>query len=152
IEVISDKGQLRDRFIYMEKICKKELLIFTKTPFAQALEENIEPQSKISKNVRVRCIYEYKEFINKDEKNKLIELVQVYQNLGEEARVIEELPMKLAMIDDTMTMLCLPDRSLKSGLTSIIINNPVFAKTFKLIFETYWDKSISLEEFKEKVI
>ena len=136
----------------MEKTCKKELLVFTKPPFAQALEENIEPQSKISKKIRVRCIYEYKEFLNKDEKNKFIKLVQAYQNLGEEARVIGELPMKLAMIDETMTMLCLPDRSLKSGLTSIIINHPVFAKTFKLIFETYWDKSISLEEFKEKVI
>jgi hypothetical protein len=102
----------------------------------------------IESNVIIRNMFEYKDLSPEEMKN-LIEMIEVYQKIGEEVRIIEELPMKLIIIDDTITMLALNDRiSLKPAITTIVINHPSFAKAQKEVFESYWQKGLSIEDFK----
>ena len=38
------------------------------------------------------------------------------------------------------------------ALTSLIINHPVFSKAIRLIFDTYWNMGITLEEYQKQVL
>jgi len=72
-----------------------------------------------------------------------------YISAGEDLRLIEKLPIKLAVIDEKIAMLVLNDHvSMKSSITTMIVNHPSFALAQKEVFESFWKKSISLEEFK----
>jgi sugar-specific transcriptional regulator TrmB len=153
IEVISDLGQLKERFLNLELNAKKEILVFEKPPYAQAFEENFETQSEMPKTMSIKGLYEYKEIKTQAENDRFVKMVKTFMNIGEEARLIKELPMKLAIFDETVSMISLADKiSLKSKLTSLIINHAVFSKAIRLIFDTYWNMGMTLNEYKEQVL
>jgi len=153
IEVFTDKEQIREKWLSIQKNTKKEILAFSKPPYTANLIDNVEDETGIiTNNVKVRGIYEYKD-LNSEEISNLIKMIEIFEKIGEEAKIIMELPMKLAVIDDTITMLALNDRiSLKPSITTVVINHPDFAKAQKEVFESYWAKSLTIEEFKKNNI
>ncbi len=153
IEVISNPGVLKAKWMEFEKSMKEEFLVFVKTPYAVNMEENIENETEtLRKNVAIKGLYEYGNLKTKKEIDHLIHFMKAYQNIGEEVKVCIELPMKLAIIDGTITMISLVDRvSLKPELTSMIINHPSLANAMKTVFYTYWNLGMSVEEFENSV-
>lgn len=150
IEVLNDQPQIRERWFNIEKNIKKELLVFTKPPYSVSLEENIKEGSKVLKKRKIstRSVYEYDQ-LSPDEIRDLLRIIEIYQKFGEQARIINKLPMKLAVCDETITMLALNDKvSLKPGTTTLIIDHPGFAAALKNTFESYWMKAVTVEEFK----
>jgi len=153
IETLTDLAQIRERWNDFQRNTKNEILVFTKPPYTASLENNIDVQSELlkSKNIIDKCIYEY-EGLNLEEITGLIKVIEKYQQIGEECRIIDKLPMKLAISDETITMLALNDRvSLKPSITTIVVDHPDFAKAQKAVFETYWEKAFTIEEFKKKM-
>ncbi len=76
----------------------------------------------------------------------------MYVNIGEDLKVIEQLPMKMMIIDEKITMLALNDPvSMKPSITTIMINHPSFAMTQKKVFERYWADSFTLTEFENNM-
>jgi sugar-specific transcriptional regulator TrmB len=153
IEVLNDPRQIRERWFNIEKNLKEELLVFTKPPYSVSLEDNVEEGSKVlkKKKINTRSIYEYND-LTPVEINNLIYMIETYQKLGEQSRIIEKLPMKLAVCDETITMLSLVDKvSLQPGITTIIIDHPGFAVALKNTFESYWIKAMTIEDFKSKI-
>jgi HTH-type transcriptional regulator, sugar sensing transcriptional regulator len=149
IEVLTDKEQIRDRYLKFIKNSKKELLVFTKPPYSINFGNINDESDSIKKNVINRSIYEYKDLTPED-LNNLIKFIESCQLIGEEAKIIYELPMKLIISDETITMFALNDRiSLKPSITSIIIDHPTYAKAQKKIFESYWKEGITIKEFKK---
>jgi sugar-specific transcriptional regulator TrmB len=153
IEVISNPGTLKAKWMEFEKSMKEEFLVFVKTPYAVNMDENIDNEKEtLSKNVTIKGLYEYGNLKTKKEIDHLIHFMKEYQNIGEEIRVCKELPMKLAIIDGTITMISLVDRvSLKPELTSMIVNHPSLANAMKTVFYTYWNLGISVEKFENLV-
>lgn len=151
IEIITDVGQVRDRWSNIQKNAKKEMLVFTKQPYLVKLEENIKNESEtLSNNVIARGIYEYQAIKSQDEKQNLIKMLLTFQKLGEEVRLVKELPMKLVVCDEKVAMFTLDDRvSLKASITTMIIDHPNFATALKKVFESYWASAITLEEFSK---
>lgn len=152
IEVVKDKGQIKERWLKLQANTKKELLIFTKAPYTGSLEDNIEEQSSItSRKVKVKSIYESKDATTRSRKEELIKIIESYVDTGEEARIIKKLPMKLVISDENITMFALNDPvSLQESITTLIVNHPSFAIALKNVFNSYWEKGITLKEFKEK--
>jgi sugar-specific transcriptional regulator TrmB len=149
IEVLTDKGQIKEKWLTIQQNTKKELLAFTKPPYVVSLEDNIEKEQEAMKNkIVVKGIYECKHLTSAKEKKNFIEIIESYQRLGEEAKIIDELPMKLAISDETITMLSLTDRiSMQPSITTIVIDHPSYAAASKKIFESYWASAISIEDF-----
>jgi sugar-specific transcriptional regulator TrmB len=149
IEVLSDIRQIRDRWITIQKNTKKELLVFTKPPYSVALEDNIEEETEsLTNQVVGKGIYEYKGITSPEEKNNLKKMLLAYQKIGEQVRLVEELPMKLVISDETIAMFALNDRvSLQPSITTMIIDHPSFAAAMKKVFESYWAVSIKVEDF-----
>jgi len=153
IEVISDAGTLKAKWMEFEKNMKEEFLVFVKAPYAVNMEDNIEEETEtLSNKVVIKGLYEYGNLKTKEEIDNLIHFMKVYQNIGEEVRVYKELPMKLAIIDGTITMISLADRiSMKPELTSMIVNHPSLADAMKTVFYTYWNMGMSVEEYENMV-
>lgn len=150
IEVLNDPRQIKERWFDIEKNLKKELLVFTKPPYSVSLEDNIKEGSRVlKKKINTRSIYEYSGLKSVEIQN-LLALIDAYQKLGEKARIIKKLPMKLAVCDESISMLALDDRiSLNPGITTILIDHPGFAAAMKNTFESYWMNSMTIEDFKK---
>ena len=154
IEVLTDVGQIRKKWLNIQKNTIRELLYFTKPPYTSSnIIDNVAAEAKlINNNVNCKSIYEYGITATIEEKKNLVRVVEEYNKIGEESRIIKELPMKLAISDETITMLALNDRiSLKSSITTIIVDHPNFAKAQKEVFEVYWMKGIPVDEFKRDI-
>ena len=157
IEILKDREQIRRKWLNINKNAKKEILIFTKPPYASSPDEAISEEKRLrntNKNRRQviqRDICEYKGITSESEKREFIKMVSALISNEEEVRVVKELPMKLAIFDEKVTMLSLNDTiSLQSNITTMIINHPSFAKAQKFVFESIWEKAMPFEEFKIK--
>lgn len=152
VEILTDKRQIGEKWIWIQQRTKKELLVFTKPPYTTPnVSDNIEEEKELFKkqNLVVKGLYEYKG-LSTEELNNLVKTVEVYQEIGEEARLIEELPMKLVISDETLVMFALNDRiSLKPNITSMVVDHPSYAAALKKVFESYWANGISTENFKK---
>ncbi len=148
IEVLKDKKQISERWLAFQKNAKKEMIGFTKPPYSSPFTEDVnEETNALKRNIKIRSIYEYKDII----KEEFLKVISLWISAGEEARIVEELPMKLVIIDEKITMFALNDPiSLKPSITTMIINHPSFAKALKYVFESIWEKAMPFEEFKIK--
>lgn len=153
IEILTDVGQIRERFFNIQNNTKKQILVFTKPPYTNlTVEDTLDTETTVIENkVTAKSIYEY-QGLNKKELNDLIRSIKKYEAIGEEARIIKELPMKMVISDDTITMFALSDRvSLKPSLTTMIVDHPDFAKAQKKVFETYWAEAIPIKDFAQNI-
>ncbi len=151
VEVLTDAGQIKERWLNIQRTTNKELLIFTKQPYLVPLEENFDEEAKLFKDKKItgRSIYEYHD-LSPAQCDNLIKLIGTYQKLGEEARLTNELPMKMVVCDARKTIFALDDKvSLAPSFTLVIIDHPNFAAAQKKVFESYWSSSITPDEFKK---
>lgn len=152
IEVLTDKRQIGEKWVDIQQQTKKELLVFTKPPYTTPnLEDNIEKEKEIfkEKNIVIKGLYEY-DGLSAEELKNLVKTVEIYREIGEEARLIEKLPMKLVISDETLVMFALNDRiSLKPNITSMVVDHPSYATALKKVFESYWADGSSIDEFKK---
>lgn len=153
IEVFTDIGQVRERWEGIERNTKKELLVFSKPPYSISLEENLEIAEDVKKNkISVKSIYEFSSLKNIDEVNNLLKMIDVYKKFGEEAKIIEELPMKLAISDLNTTVFVLEDKvTMQPSMTTMIVEHPAFAIALKRVFDAYWKEAILIDTFKKNI-
>lgn len=151
IQILTDSGQIREKWLKIQKNTKKELLVFVKPPYTGSVDDNMEQENEIVKQkVTCRGLYEYKSITSLVERDNLIRAIESYERMGEQVKLTAELPMKLVISDGTISMFALNDRvSLSPSLTTMIIDHPNFSVTLKKVFEVYWASAITIQEFKE---
>jgi sugar-specific transcriptional regulator TrmB len=144
IEVIKDPYQIHRRFMQLCAQAREEILMFTKPPFTgprEKLEEQVDQESGILKRgIRGRSIYEIAK--DEDEERWQREMIDRAVRSGEEARVIEELPMKMGIFDERIVMLFLEDPvSGQISLTAQVVEHRSLAKSLKITFKTLWEQA-----------
>jgi len=152
IEVMTDLGQIRNKWIQLQALTKYEMLGFNKSPHSMPDKENMKHQAKMMKKKKIisRGIYEIAELYAGTNPTEFLPAFEFYESLGEECRVIEKLPMKMMIMDEKITMLALNDPvSMQPSITTIIIDHPSFAQAQKEVFEVHWAKALTLKEFKK---
>ncbi len=150
IEILTEQEQIKERWLSIQKNTKKELLLFSKSPYSFSLEENLDyEKALLERNVDFKCIYEYCDIKTEADKNLFIATLEKYEDIGEEIRIVDNLTMKLCVCDSTITMLALNDRvSLKPSITSMYVNHPSYAVSLRMVFFTFWANGLTLGEFK----
>jgi HTH-type transcriptional regulator, sugar sensing transcriptional regulator len=152
IEVMTEPGQVRERWLKIQDKTKSEMLVFVKPPYTGSLDDNIEKQENeyVIKKIRVKGIYEYNGMKSSGEIENFIKILELYEATGEEVKIVDILPMKLVISDESVAMFTLNDRfTLKSTLTTIIVDHPSFAAAMKKVFESYWQSGITIQELKK---
>jgi len=144
IEIIKDPYQTHKRYLQLVAAAKEEILVITKPPFSgprEKLEEQVDQGTHASKRgVRVRCIYEIAR--DEGEVRWLLEMIKRAVSAGEEARVSEELPVKMALFDSTIVMFWLEDPVYQQiSLTAQVVVHLSLTKGLKILFETLWQQA-----------
>lgn len=126
---------------------REEILVFTKPPIALPVQENVKGLAGV-KRYRARSIYE----IGLLSDPATVEGIRRFIEAGEEARFVEELPLKMALVDRSLVMFALDD-PVASGAeaTMMVVEHPALADALRITFETVWERAITFEEALDAV-
>jgi sugar-specific transcriptional regulator TrmB len=142
IEVLRDRRAINERFAELQSSVKREILVFTKPPYATPPQENVEGL-QVTRTHRARSLYEYSAFDDPG----FIAGVRAFLDAGEEARFVPHLPLKLVIIDETIVMFGMEDPVAGSpDLTIVVVEHPSLAKTLKLSFDAVWSTGLTFEQ------
>lgn len=74
-------------------------------------------------------------------------LLRRYEELGEEVRIADRLPLKLLIIDGRAVAFNLPDPALGvATVTTLIVEHPMLASTLTIAFEATWATATPLAD------
>jgi sugar-specific transcriptional regulator TrmB len=144
IEIIKDPYLIHKKFIELIGDAKREVVIFSKAPYTgpkEVLGEQTKIQAEpLRRGVTIKSIYEIPS--EPDEMEWWNNDIASAVDLGEQARVINELPMKMVIIDEEVVMLPMEDPiSSGTSFTAQIIRHKGLAKTLRLSFDSIWDRA-----------
>ena len=149
IEVMRDKVQIHRRYTNSVRNTKREMLTFNKGPYAsdnpERLAEQEDEETKLLKRGGMtKNIYEFREF---KEVDWLLESVKKTVRFGQEARVVEKLPIKMLIFDDEKVMFPLEQPiDVSNDLTMIYIEHKQLANACRILFNHMWDEGKDFTE------
>ncbi len=146
IEVLRDRRAINERFADLEANIKTEILVFTKPPYATPVFEHDEGLQVVSAHT-ARSVYEFSAF----DDPRSAEAIRRYIEAGEDARFVDELPLKLVIIDEQIVMFGIEDPVAGSSiLTMIVVEHPSLAQLLKIAFEAVWATGLTFDEASER--
>jgi sugar-specific transcriptional regulator TrmB len=147
IEVLRDRAAVNERFGELQQGIQREILVFTKPPYATPAQENVEGLL-VSRKRTAKSVYE----LSALEDAAFAEGVRRFIKAGEDARFVEELPLKLVIIDETIVMFGMEDPVAgRSDLTIVVVEHKALARVLKIAFEAVWDQGLTFEEAHARV-
>jgi len=142
IEVLRDRGAINERFAEIQRSVKREILVFTKPPYATPPQENVEG-IEVTQTHLAKSVYESSVFDDPD----TIEGVRRFVEAGEDARFVRKLPLKLVIIDETTVMFGMEDPVADSeALTIVVVEHPSLAQVLKIAFMTVWENGMTFDQ------
>jgi sugar-specific transcriptional regulator TrmB len=148
IEVLRDHRAINERFRDLQGQVKREILVFTKPPYATPPQENV-AGLRLLKASAARSVYEFSLFDDPVH----VESVRRFIDSGTEARFVAELPLKLAIIDGTTVMFGMQDPVAESSeLTMVVVEHPSLAGILILAFEAVWKQGLTFEQAYDRFV
>ncbi|MET8283343.1 helix-turn-helix domain-containing protein [Micromonospora sp. NPDC005174] len=135
VEVIRGGRMLRDRLRDLQNSAREEVLWFCRAnPLAMAGPENVEEFDALARGVSYRAIYERDLLL---EPGALADLAKGVA-AGEQARVLDRLPVRLAIVD-ARTAICplVPDRH-GGEPSAAVIGRSQLLDALLALFESHW--------------
>ncbi len=147
IQVLREKSRIAEKYNSLQKKAEDQILCFTKAPYVVPVGKNIEGLNALKRGVTTKTIYEVKEPL----REKIMTGIKSFIEAGEKAKFYQDLPIKMAVFDNKVVFLALVDKiQSQQGFTTMIVQHPDIAKAFIKMFKDYWQKAMTLEEFKIK--
>jgi sugar-specific transcriptional regulator TrmB len=141
VEVLHDGAHAAERIGRLVNGAKDHVEGMVRPPYAAPPAAS---EAQVSGTARQRVLYERSLLENPD----LSELVRAYADLGEEVRIADSLPLKVAVIDGTTVAFSLPDPvgGAQRHETTLIVHHRMLADAMLVTFETIWSAAVPLEE------
>jgi sugar-specific transcriptional regulator TrmB len=144
VEIVKGLPSTHERYVNLMKNTKKELLGFVKGPYAhQAKSQKIGEQERaefeiLKRGVVARVLYE---FPSEEEIEWLFNHIKKCIDVGEEARVTEQIPVKMCVFDMRYVLMSLENPKLSiSPFTNLVIDHPGLARAVRFSFDYLWEK------------
>jgi sugar-specific transcriptional regulator TrmB len=142
IQVLRDPAAIAKRFGELQASAEKELLAFTKPPYAVEPAENAEGVDLLSRGVMARSVYERSVY----DDPSVVAAVRRFVEAGEQARVVDHLPLKLVLIDERVALFTMEDPVAgTSDLTIMVVEHAGIASLLKLAFDQTWEDAESFQ-------
>jgi sugar-specific transcriptional regulator TrmB/DNA-binding CsgD family transcriptional regulator len=137
VEMVNGRSAVGQRFVQIQQLARRELLILDKPPYAGEEDGQHTLQQELrDRGVRNRTIYDRDALGPADRVEKLRQLAV----RGEEARVLPGVPMKL-VIADRRVALAPHDRP---GDTAVLVRSSALLDGLVTLFETLWEQATPL--------
>src|SRR6187200_1022630 len=148
IEVLRDRRAINERFAELQASVKKEILVFTKPPYATPPQENEEGLA-VTRTHEARAVYEFGVFDDPE----VAEGVRRFIEAGEDARFVPELPLKLVIIDETIVMFGMEDPIAGSNdITIVVVEHSSLARVLKTAFDAIWAGGLTFAQAYDKLV
>ena len=148
IEVLRDRRAINERFAELQASVKREILVFTKPPYATPPQENVEGLA-VTQTHAARSIYEFGVFDDPD----VADGVRRFLEAGEEMRFVPELPLKLVIIDETIVMFGMEDPVAgSSDLTIVVVEHGSLARVLKTAFDAIWNSGLTFDQAYDRLV
>jgi sugar-specific transcriptional regulator TrmB len=146
IEVLRDRGAINERFAELQAAVKKEILVFTKPPYATPPQENVEG-IEVARSHVARSVYEHTVL----DDAAMAKGIKAFIDAGEEARFVDHVPLKLVIIDEAIVMFGMEDPVAGSEeLTIMVVEHGALAHTLKLAFNRVWERGLEFDAAMER--
>ncbi|MBV8527402.1 MAG: hypothetical protein JOZ75_03715 [Candidatus Dormibacteraeota bacterium] len=135
----SEVGRLYDRLL---DEAEAEILVCNKAPYGGG-PMKIRPavMSALMRGVAARALYESYE-LDAAEAEALRQTRLVYHEVGVEGRVVDRLPIRLAVFDRRRALLAMNEPGLPDRFpTNLFVDHPDFAESVALSFEQLWSSA-----------
>lgn len=148
IEVLRDRRAINERFAELQASVKREILVFTKPPYATPPQENVEGLA-VTRTHEARSVYEFGVF----DDQAVSEGVRRFIDAGEDARFVPELPLKLVIIDETIVMFGMEDPVAGSAdLTIVVVEHSSLARVLKTAFDAIWNSGLTFDQAYDRLV
>jgi HTH-type transcriptional regulator, sugar sensing transcriptional regulator len=138
IEVLREPVAIAKRFMELQAAATREILVFTKPPYAVEPAENVAGLELMRRGVEARSVYERSVY----DDEAVVDAVRSFVAAGEQARVVDELPLKLVLIDGRVALFTMEDPIAgPTNLTIMIVEHPSLARLLELAFEQVWERA-----------
>lgn len=154
IDVMKDKVQIHRRYTNSVRNTKREMLTFNKGPYAcdnsERLSEQEDEETRLLKRGgATKDIYELKEL---KEVDWLLDSVKKSLRFGQQARVVEKLPIKMLIFDDEKVMFPLEQPvEASNDLTMIYIEHKQLAEACRILFNNMWDNGQDFADVEKQL-
>ncbi len=139
IEVIRSPEGIAKRFVELQQSVSREMVTLSKMPAVVRVDKN-DAGLEIARTRVLRSIYEFSMLDDPITREGIERFIEA----GEQARFVEELPMKLGIIDERIVMLAMLDPLAgESEMTTLVIEHAQLARCLKLAFELIWATGVS---------
>lgn len=142
VHLIAGSGQARRAFEQLLASAEQEVLMFTRPPYSWSPgEPNPAVVDMLQRGVWTRVLYQSGSVYG-PEAAGLRNEIQTYHRLGVRARTVDELPMKLLVVDRKIALLAMlgPFRGPGSYPTNLLIEDPGCAAVQAAAFEHLWSE------------
>lgn len=135
IEVLRDPAAIGRRFAELEATVEREILVFTKPPYAVDPANNVEGLKLLERKIEARSVYERSVY----DDPRQSDAIRIFVAAGEQARVVDHLPLKLVLIDERVALFTMEDPVAGApALTIMIVEHTSLARLLKIAFEAVW--------------
>lgn len=142
VELLTTPETISLRFTQMQQTAKHEIAVLDRPPYFLPDVTNVENEEHaLRRGIRCRAIYDQRAL---DVPGRL-ERMRASIRDGEQARLISELPLKLALIDDSAMVSLLTHAN---DFRTLVIHRSALADGLYLLFELLWERAskLNLEE------
>jgi sugar-specific transcriptional regulator TrmB len=140
VHQIHGAAQVKRTYDGLLERAQSELLIFTRPPYSYTLgRPNPAVMDLLERGVAARALYQAGEWADPAAAAFRAEM-EIYHQGGVAARLVEELPLKLVVVDRAAALLAMTDPVLgEDGFpTTLLIDHPAFAALQADAFELRW--------------
>ncbi len=154
IEIIHGNDNIHHKYISLLKSTKKELLSFTRPPYASATKEMDKEQFDEFYAFRERGGKSrwVREMTSNPDPHEL-EVCEIAANKGEEFRISDKLPLKMMIFDREILLLADEGKLAREGeLSMSIIKQQTMVEGYVALFYFFWTQAIEYDEWKRKIL
>ncbi|GAA1958054.1 LuxR C-terminal-related transcriptional regulator [Kitasatospora viridis] len=137
VEIITGRDSIAELWRSLQLGVRGELRVLDKPPYIRRADPELE-LAALARGVRMRVVYESRVLREPD---RLAE-IRLFTGAGEQARVLPELPLKLALVDDKWALLPV---SSGTELQSVLLVRPSsLLDALAGLFELYWTRAMRM--------
>jgi sugar-specific transcriptional regulator TrmB/DNA-binding CsgD family transcriptional regulator len=136
IEIIDGREAVAQRFLQLQRLTQFQLRVLDSPPYAVPAGVVQDEVALLRRGARSRSIYDTCALEVPGELDEILKLVE----LGEEARVLSGLPVKLAMADDRLALIPL-NHPIEGGAAALVHASPLL-DALGMLFEMLWERAV----------
>lgn len=132
VEIVVGTKAVAQRFEQLQRGAREEVLILARPPYVVPADSNDAEIEALRRGVSVRTLYDRAAL----DAHGDLSVIRRYVNAGEQARIIAQLPMKLAVVDRSAALLPLVGDEAVSG--AVLVHPSALLDSLVALFEALW--------------